>query len=101
MPNAEGADVRVRSGEVADLGEKMLASAGEGNFWIVGGGPVASQFADAGLHDEVILTLVPVVLGRGKPLFDRALPGPPLELRDLTPYASGMVGLTYGVAQAD
>jgi dihydrofolate reductase len=96
-PEAEGADVRIRSGDVAELAEEMLASAGEGNLWIVGGGPVASQFAEAGLLDELIITVVPVILGEGKPLFARPLPGPPLRLREATPYASGMLGLRYGV----
>jgi hypothetical protein len=37
---------------------------------------VASQFAEAGLLDQVRVTVVPVVLGAGKPLFERRLPGP-------------------------
>ena len=53
----------------------MIESAGDRDLWIVGGGNVASQFADEGLLDEVLVTVVPVVLGEGKPLFDRRLPG--------------------------
>src|SRR5262249_5795667 len=40
-------------------------SARDSDLWIVGGGNVASQFADAGLLDEVAVTIVPVVLGGG------------------------------------
>jgi dihydrofolate reductase len=93
-PAAEGADVRIVRGEVADLFEEMMASAGGRNLWIVGGGNIASQFADAGLLDELHLTVVPVVLGEGKPLFDRGLPQP-LQLAGTRAFANGMTELRY------
>jgi dihydrofolate reductase len=96
-PESEGVDVRVVSGEIPDLIDEMLASAGEGDLWIVGGGNVASQFADRGLLDRVEVTVVPVVLGEGKPLFDRRLPGGPMQLIGARTFSSGMVGLTYQV----
>jgi dihydrofolate reductase len=96
-PEGEGVDVRIVSGEVPDLIEEMLDSAGDRDLWIVGGGNVASQFADHGLIDRVEATVVPVVLGEGKPLFDRRLPGGPMQLSSVTTHSSGMVGLTYEV----
>ena len=95
-PDDQEADVRVVRGEVADLHEEMAASAADGNLWIVGGGPVASQFAEAGLLDEVLLTVVPVALGEGKPLFERALPEP-LTLTGARALANGMVKLSYSL----
>ena len=100
-PEGEGVDVRVVSGEIPDLVDEMLASAGERDLWIVGGGNVASQFADRGLLDTVEVTVVPVVLGEGKPLFDRRLPGGPMQLVSRTTFASGMVGLTYEVKRPE
>jgi dihydrofolate reductase len=73
----------------------MLSSTGEGNLWIVGGGNVASQFADEGLLNEVLVTVVPVVPGDGKPLFKRRLAGGPMRLVGVLPRASGMVELRY------
>ena len=73
----EEVDVRIVNAKVPDLHDEMLAAAGERNLWVVGGGNVASQFADAGLLDELLVTVVPVVLGEGKPLFDRRLAGRP------------------------
>jgi dihydrofolate reductase len=99
IPEAEGVDVRIRRGEVADLHQEMVGSADGRNLWIVGGGNVASQFADAGLLDAVIVTVVPVVLGQGKPLFDRGLPGGPLKLTGVTPHGNGMVALSYRVVR--
>jgi dihydrofolate reductase len=96
-PEGEGVDVRIVSGEIPDLVEEMLDSAGDRDLWIVGGGNVASQFADHGLLDRVEVTVVPVVLGEGKPLFDRRLPGGPMQLLSTTTHSSGMVSLNYEV----
>jgi dihydrofolate reductase len=97
IPEGDGVDIRIVEGEVVELYDEMIASAREGNLWIVGGGNVASQFADHGLLDTVELTVVPVVLGEGKPLFDRRLPGGPMQLTGARTYATGMVGLSYEV----
>ena len=45
----------------------MAAAAGDRDVWVVGGGHLATQFAADGLLDELILTVVPVVLGSGLP----------------------------------
>ena len=97
VPEGEDVDVRIVNGEVADLYERMLASAGGRNLWVVGGGNVASQFADESLLDEVLVTVVPVVLGTGKPLFDRRLPGGAMQLIGMRAFANGMVELRYAV----
>ena len=88
-------DVRVVKAEVSALIDEMLVAAGEHDLWVVGGGNVASQFADAGLLDRVEVTLVPVVLGAGKPLFDRPLPDGAMQLVAARTFSSGMIGLTY------
>jgi dihydrofolate reductase len=90
-----GSEVRVADGEVGELHEEMLAAAGGKNLWVVGGGNVASQYADDGLLDDLILTVVPVVLGAGKPLFNRGLPGGPMQLAGVQPFDTGMVQLRY------
>jgi len=96
-PEGEGVDVRFARGAVRDLYREMVDAAGERNLWVVGGGNVASQFADEGLLDEVIVTVVPVVLGMGKPLFDRRLPGGPMRLTGTRAFDSGMVELRYEI----
>jgi dihydrofolate reductase len=93
----EGVDIRIVDAKVPDLYDEMIAAAGERNLWVVGGGNVASQFADAGLLDEVLVTVVPVVLGEGKPLFDRRLPGGPMQLIGTRAFGSGMVELRYEI----
>ena len=51
----------------------MTAAAGGKDLWVVGGGDLAGQFADAGLLDEVITYVAPVTLGSGRPLLPRRL----------------------------
>jgi dihydrofolate reductase len=97
-PRDPRADVRIVAADVAGLHDEMIAAAGQRDLWVIGGGNVASQFADAGLLDEVHLTVVPVVLAGGKPLFERRLPGPPLRLAGARAFDSGMVELRYEVA---
>ena len=63
LPEGEGVDVRIANASVGELYDEMAAAAGDGVLWVVGGGSVASEFADEGLLDEVHMTVVPVVLG--------------------------------------
>jgi dihydrofolate reductase len=96
-PEGDGVDVRIANTPVPELYPEMTAAAGDQALWIVGGGGVASQFADAGLLDELHLTVVPAVLGAGKPLFERALPDGPMQPTGTTAFRTGMVELRYEV----
>ena len=99
VPEGEDVDVRMASGDVSELYDELVAAAGDRAVWVVGGGNVASQFADVGLLDEVLVTVVPVVLGDGKPLFDRRLPGGPMQLEGTRTFDTGMVELRYAVSR--
>ena len=66
-----GADVRFASGEVCAVHEQMVAAASGKDLWVVGGGDLAGQFADAGLLDEIVVSIAPVTLGAGRPLLPR------------------------------
>jgi dihydrofolate reductase len=68
-----GAQIDFCSGNVAPVHEEMVAAAGGRNVWVVGGGDLAGQFADAGLLDEVLVTIAPVTLGAGAPLLPRRI----------------------------
>ena len=68
VPNAP---VEFTSANVATVHQRMVGGAGGRNVWIVGGGDLAGQFADAGLLDEVIVYIAPVTLGGGAPLLPR------------------------------
>lgn len=72
LPKVDG-DVRFVRGDVRPVHAEMTAAAGGKDLWVVGGGDLAGQFADAGLLDEIIVYLAPVTLGGGAPLLPRTL----------------------------
>jgi dihydrofolate reductase len=57
--------------DVADVHAEMVTAAAGKDVWVVGGGDLAGQFADAGLLDEMIVYIAPVTLGAGRQLFPR------------------------------
>ncbi len=71
LPVVPGAQIEFASGDVGPVHADMVAAAGGRNVWVVGGGDLAGQFADAGLLDEVLVTIAPVTLGAGAPLLSR------------------------------
>lgn len=91
----QGADVTFVRGPVAEFVEDLKAEAGGRNVWIVGGGVLAAQFADAGAVDEIIISIIPVVLGTGKAVLPLSGPTPPLELVSSHTLGRGIVELRY------
>jgi dihydrofolate reductase len=69
LPPTEG--VALTSDPVPEVHAAMTAAAGGRDLWVVGGGDLAGQFAEAGLLDEVRVSIAPVTLGAGRPLFPR------------------------------
>ena len=100
LPEGGEVDVRIVDAQVPELIDALRDAAGDRDIWIVGGGPVASQFADHALLDRVEVTVVPVVLGEGKRLFERPLAGGPMQLLGARTFSSGMVGLSYEVKRS-
>jgi dihydrofolate reductase len=66
-----GEDIRFVAGEVREHHPAITESAGDRDIWVVGGGDLAGQFADLGLLDQVVVSIAPVTLGAGRPLFPR------------------------------
>jgi dihydrofolate reductase len=73
LPVPEGADVRFVRGKVADALPAIREAAGDGDIWVVGGGDLAGQFLDAGALHRIALSLAPVALDGGAPLFPRRI----------------------------
>jgi dihydrofolate reductase len=73
LPEVDGADVRFTRADVAAVHAEAKEAARGKDIWIVGGGDLAGQFADAGLLDDLMVSLAPVTLGAGAPLLPRRL----------------------------
>ncbi|MTV24067.1 dihydrofolate reductase [Nitriliruptoraceae bacterium ZYF776] len=72
LPKVDG-DVRFARGDVRPVHEQLVAAADDRDVWVIGGGDLAGQFADAGLLDEVVASITPVTLGAGAPVLPRRL----------------------------
>ena len=75
--------------------EQAKAVAGDKDVFVMGGGEIIRQSVDAGLVDELVLHLSPVVLGAGTPLFVDATRRE-LVQREVLPSRTA-VHLTYDV----
>ncbi|MCI9887497.1 dihydrofolate reductase [Micrococcales bacterium 31B] len=96
LPRPAGADVRFVRGGVAQHLAAIREAAGDGDVWVMGGGDLAAQFADAGALDRLCLTLAPVTLAGGAPVFPRALDASVLQLVEARP-AGPFARLVYRV----
>jgi dihydrofolate reductase len=83
LPEIPGADIRYRRGEVSSLWPEISEAAGDRDVWIVGGGDLVGQFADAGHLDEIRVSVAPVTLPAGKPLLPRRLESDRLRLESV------------------
>jgi dihydrofolate reductase len=66
-------------------------------IWLCGGSVLAGNLYAAGLIDEIVLKVNPIVFGAGKPLFDRAVDANRLALGDVERFRSGHLILSYTV----
>jgi dihydrofolate reductase len=73
LPVVGGADIRFTQAPVEQVHEEMTAAAGGRDIWLMGGGDLVGQFADAGLLDRIVATVAPVTLGAGAPFLPRDL----------------------------
>jgi dihydrofolate reductase len=80
-------------GRLADLRARTDGEIG------VGGATLATQLLEAGLLDELLLFVHPVILGSGRPLFDRLERPLDLELLERGEFAGGVTMSRYAVAR--
>ena len=84
--------------ENAEEAVKELKKAQGKDIWLFGGASLTTSLFNAGLIDEFILAVHPVILGAGKPLFTNINNRTALKLKEATTYSSGLVMLTYTLA---
>lgn len=72
-----------------------LKQASTKNLWLYGGSSLITTFIELNLIDEYRLSIHPVVLGSGKPLFDDLKHRLNLTLIETNTFTSGVVQLIY------
>lgn len=60
--------VKFIQGDIVDFTNKLKSQEGK-NIWLVGGGTLLHSFLKEKLVDEFIITVAPVLIGKGIPLF--------------------------------
>jgi dihydrofolate reductase len=67
------------------------------DIWLFGGADLTRQFINAGLVDELWLSVHPIILGGGKLLFEDITGRRPLKLIETKTYETGLVSLKYAM----
>lgn len=88
--------VRMVTGPAAEFVRGLKNGPG-GDIYLCGGGRLAAALLEAGLVDEVIVKLNPLLIGSGIPLFAHVAEPLKLELTGSKLYSNGVMLLTYGV----
>jgi len=69
------------------------------NIWMVGGAMLAKDFIGLKLADDIILSIMPIILGGGTLFFDYIGQEQKLHLKNVTAYKDGMVELWYEITK--
>jgi len=88
-------NAEILRGDLAAEVHRLKQGEGTG-IWLYGGGDIIGQCLNAGLVDEICVSIHPILLGGGIPLYSR-MPRTGLTLLDSSAYTSGLVQLTYAV----
>jgi len=89
-----GENARIIGDDVDRAVRKILAKPGK-DVWLFGGSSLAAFFLNDGWIDEMQLSVHPVLLGGGKPLFELINRRVSLKLTDAKSYPTGLVQLFY------
>jgi len=65
------------------------------NIWLMGGGQLITEFINYNSLDEMTLSLIPIILGKGIRLFPNEPKETKFELVNTKSFDSGVVNLTY------
>lgn len=96
----QGADVQLISGDPKDYFKEISEAANGKDIWLIGGGDLAGQFFDAGLLDEIHLSMAPVTLKGGAPVLPRSISSKSLSLRSVEKYGQ-FAHLIYDVKKQE
>ena len=89
-PKAKKKNVTFVHEDVKEFVKKLKS-----DTWLVGGASLLNEFLKNGLVDKFIITIIPVLLGEGIPLFKGDSNEKNLRLIDVKSYDSGVVQLSY------
>jgi dihydrofolate reductase len=89
-------DVEYIDTNIQDFVTSLTQSIGK-DIWLIGGGEIVSVLLNAGLVDEIILSIHPIILGTGIPLLRDIQKEVNLKLENSLSFDSGLTQLYYKV----
>jgi dihydrofolate reductase len=69
------------------------------DIWLVGGGQLVAAFLNLGEIDEMVITIIPTIIGEGIPLFPKNANQTTFKLVNAESFESGVVQLVYAQMQ--
>lgn len=86
--------IEVLNGDLVETMNQLRQQPGK-DIWLFGGADLTTQFVNHNLIDEYWLSVHPIILGAGKPLFHDIIGRKQLKLTDSKTYNTGLVSLKY------
>ncbi|WP_256009809.1 dihydrofolate reductase family protein [Desertivirga xinjiangensis] len=86
--------IKFYTGNLPDLIEKLRSEEGK-NIYCDGGAEIINEFLKTDLVDEMIISVVPILLGNGTKLFQDGRPEQTLEFMSAKTFDTGLVQLHY------
>ena len=96
LPSFQGKSIQFVSGDPVEPIRKLRKKAKDS--WLVGGSSLIAQFINNNLLDEMIITIVPRILGRGISLCPELNEIQKLEYAGCKPFADGVIQLKYHIS---
>lgn len=91
-------NVQFYSGDLENFVNKQLKP-NYHNIWVVGGAIVFKEFIRLRLANEIVLSIMPVILGDGLLFLDYVGQHEQLHLKEVTAYKDGIVELVYEIVR--
>jgi len=87
-------NVEFLSGSIPTFVRELKEQQGK-NIWLFGGAEIIHPLLQENMIDEMILSIHPLILGAGVPLFKKVSEHKFFDLSDTISYPSGLVQLRY------
>lgn len=99
MEPTEDENVKYISIDPVSFVKDLKSSAGD-DIWLIGGGQINTLLLNAHLIDELIIFIIPEVLGKGIPLFANIPDETNLDMIKTKTYDNGVVEINYRIKNA-
>jgi len=95
----EDNDLQIISSDIEKEVKEIINSPGK-DIWLFGGASLTASMINLNLVDELMISVHPLILGKGKPLFSDIETRKKLKLKDTKTFSTGLVQLYYEIEKS-